>query len=67
MPAVSCVSVTAAIPLAMVTGIPICVPLSKNVAVPVSVPAVWDVIAAVNFTLSPTFDGFSDEVMLMLT
>jgi hypothetical protein len=62
---VACVSVLvvyAAMPPEIVAGVPSCVAPSKNVAVPVIVPAVADVTAAVNVTLAPTVDGFSDDV-----
>src|ERR1700723_3570362 len=53
---------TAAAPAAIVTGVPICVAPSKKVNVPVMVPAVAEVTVAVNVTLAPVVEGFSDEV-----
>lgn len=50
-----------AIPPFIAIGVPSCVAPSKNVIVPVSVPTVVDVEVAVNMTLWPTVDGFSDE------
>jgi hypothetical protein len=51
-----------AAPPVSVTGVPICVAPSKNDTVPVIVPAVVELTAAVNVTLAPVVDGFSDDV-----
>jgi hypothetical protein len=64
-PCVSVVVETAALPLLIVTGVPICVAPSKNVIVPVSVPAVADVAVAVNVTLWPTVAGFKDDTTVV--
>ena len=57
---------TMALPLASVTGDPICVDASKKVTVPVMVPAVPLVTVAVKVTLAPTIDGFVPETTVVV-
>lgn len=51
-----------AAPEPSVTGEPSAAEPSKNCTVPVIVPLVEEVTAAVNVTLAPAVDGFTDEV-----
>jgi hypothetical protein len=61
-PAVSALVENVAMPPLMATALPSCVAPSKKLSVPVRVPAVLEVAVAVNVTLCPTGDGFSEEV-----
>jgi hypothetical protein len=61
-PAASVEVRSVASPPAPTVPVPMDVAPSKNVAVPVMAPAVADVTVAVNVTLAPVEDGFSEDV-----
>ncbi len=64
-PCVSVVVVNVAMPAASVP-LPIWVAPSRKFTVPAIVPAVVEVTVAVNVTLAPTVDGFSDDATLVV-